>query len=71
MGLFMWYTLIVIYLGLKRIFLLYLIYFWGIQSSKVRVRLKLGFFSHSNILKMGPVVNPKVGVRLKLGCGLN
>ena len=31
------------------------------------MRLKLGFFPNSNILKICPVVNPKVGVRLKLG----
>ena len=52
-------------------FLLYSIYFWDIQSNKFRVRLKLGVFSNSNVLKMCPVVNPKVWVRLKLGCGLN
>ena len=64
-------TLIIKCLGLKRIFLLYLIYFWDIQSNKVWVRLKLGVFSNFNILKICPVVNPKVQVRLKLGCGLN
>ena len=60
-------TLIIKNLGLKRIFLLYFIYFWDVQSSKVRVRLKLGVFPHSNILKICPVVSPKVEVRLKIG----
>ena len=52
-------------------FLQYLINFLGIQSCKVRVRLKLGFFSNSKVLEMCPEGNPKVRVRLKLGCGLN
>ena len=44
-----------------------------ITCCKVRVRLELaiGVFSYSNILKMCPVVNPKVSVRLILGCCLN
>ena len=42
-----------------------------LESQKVRVRLKLGFFSEANVLKKRPEVNPKVRVRLKLGCGLN
>ena len=45
--------------------------FWRIQSCKVRVRLKLGFFSNANILKIWFEASPKVRVRLKLGCGLN
>ena len=58
-------------MSLNLVFTIYLIYFWGIQSCKVRVRLKLGFFSNSNRLGMCPVANPKGRVRLKLGCGLN
>ena len=58
-------------LGLKEYISLYFIHFWDIQSCKVRVRLKLGFFSNSNVLKICPVVNPKVWVQLKLRCGLN
>ena len=38
---------------------------------KVRVRLKSGVFSDSNISKICSQANPKVRVRLKLGCGLN
>ena len=52
---------------LKTKLLLLFIFFWGIQSCKVRVRLKLGFFSNSNILNICPVANQKVWVRLKLG----
>ena len=56
---------------LKTNLLLLFIFFWGIQSCKVRVRPKLGFFSYSNILKICPVANQKVWMWLKLGCGLN
>ena len=35
------------------------------------MRLKLGVFSDAKALKNVPEVNAKVGVRLKLGCGLN
>ena len=35
------------------------------------MRLKLGFFSDANVLSYKPHVDPKVRVRLKLGCGLN
>ena len=45
--------------------------FKGNGSCKVRVRLILGFFSEANVLKHWPELNPKVRVRLKLGCGLN
>ena len=58
-------------LKVKTNLLLLFIFFWGIQSCKVRVRLKLGFFFNSNILKICPVANQEVWVRLKLGCGLN
>ena len=45
--------------------------FTELGRQKVRVRLKLGFFSDANVQKKWPEVNPKVGMRLKLGCGLN
>ena len=45
--------------------------FTELRREKVRVRLKLGFFSDANVLKNWPEVNPKVRLRLKLGCGLN
>ena len=41
-----------------------------IDSCKVEVRLILGVFSFPNVLENYPVSNPKVRVRLKLGCGL-
>ena len=46
-------------------------YFRVIQSYRVRVLLKLVVFSNCNVLKICLKVNPKVRVRLKLGCGLN
>ena len=42
-----------------------------LESQKGRVRLKLGFFFGADVLKKRPEKNPKVRVRLKLGCGLN
>ena len=55
----------------KKTFLLFLLDFLGIQSCKVRVRLKLGFFSNAYVLKIWFEASPKVRVRLQLGCGLN
>ena len=45
--------------------------FYGFESCKVKVPLKLGVFSDANVLKKWSDVNPKVGVRLKIGCSLN
>ena len=56
-------TLIIEWLSLK-LFLYYVLFTFG--AYKVRVRLKLGVFSDSNILKICPQANPKVRVRLKL-----
>ena len=41
--------------------------FGGVQSCKVRVRLKLGVFSYPNVLNFWLEVSSKVWVRLKLG----
>ena len=56
-------TLIIEWLSLK-LFFYYVLFTFGF-----RVRLKLGVFSDSNILKNCPQANSKV--RVRLGCGLN
>ena len=61
-------TLIIKWLSLK-LFIYYVLSKFG--ACKVMVRLNLGVFSDFNILKICPLANPKVRVRLKLGCGLN
>ena len=48
-----------------------LLTFKNIGRCQVGVRLKLGFFSDANVLENLSKVDVKVGVRLKLGCGLN
>ena len=51
----------------KLFFTVFYYVLFNFGACKVRVRLKLGIFSDSNILKIGPLANPKVRVRLKLG----